>query len=104
MKNEPGEFIERGGAPPLSVMLALLLAFLPAALVLVMSGFVKGKDVPSVILLGECVFCLACCAISSFLLYRRKTIWAISAAVLLMAWNRAISFFFGCTAMLAGFH
>jgi len=41
---------------------------------------------------------VGCCFTASFLLFRRKTGWAIAVGVLFLLLNGAISFFLGCVA------
>jgi hypothetical protein len=45
-----------------------------------------------------CVLSVACCFVSSFMLFARRTGLAILAGVLFLILNGFIAFFFGCTA------
>jgi hypothetical protein len=85
-----------------SPALALTLAFLPAALALAF-GMTSGQDGPPRAVLWEiCAVGVACCFTSSFLLFRRKTGWAIALGIVFLLLNAAISFFVGCVAVLQG--
>jgi hypothetical protein len=86
-----------------SPLIALLLGFTPAAiLIALVSGL--GRDlsgsVQNEMLWIACAASIACCIISSALLFRRRTGAAIAGAVLLLLLNAFIAFFFGCCASL----
>ncbi|HXT40972.1 MAG TPA: hypothetical protein VN887_13255 [Candidatus Angelobacter sp.] len=81
---------------------ALMLAFLPATLALAI-GMTSGQSgPPRGVLWAVCVVSVASCFTSSFLLFRRKTGWAIAVGILFLLLNAAISFFVGCVALLQG--
>jgi len=104
MKNALSEPAEWKTPSTLLIMLALILAFLPSAIVFVMFAFFKGRDVPAWVLFGEYLFSLACCSAPSLLLLRRHPIVATAVALLFIPINLIVAFFFGCTAMLAASH
>jgi Mg/Co/Ni transporter MgtE len=92
--------------PKRSPLIALLLGFTPAAiLIAVFSG--AGQKVPradqNTVLWGACVISIICCFVSSSLLLRRRADGAVAGAVLLMFLNGFIAFFFGCCASI-NFH
>ena len=64
-------------------------------------AYAQKRNLSTELLVVQCVFSLSCCFLASFLLVLRKTILAIVTGVLLMLLNGAISFFFGCTALLS---
>jgi len=85
-----------------SPALALVLAFLPAALVLVI-GTTSGQNGPRAgVLWSISAVSAMCCFVSSFMLVRRKTGWAIVLGILFLLLNMGISFFVGCVALLKG--
>src|SRR5450631_944139 len=89
--------------PKGSPLVALLLGFTPAAiLIAIFSGFGRGLSgsAQNEMLWFGCVTSIACCFISSALLFRRGTGGAIAGALLLMLLNGFIAFFFGCCASL----
>lgn len=88
--------------PKRSLAPALVLAFLPAALVLVV-GMIGGQSgPPRAVIWSVCAVCLVCCLISSFLLFRRRTGWAIVGGIVFLLLNGFISFFVGCVAVVKG--
>jgi len=81
---------------------ALVLAFLPAAIVLIV-GALGGQSGPAqAVIWAVCAVCLASCFVSSFLLFRRKTGWWIVGGIVFLLLNLAISLFAGCAAVLKG--
>jgi hypothetical protein len=98
MNDQPTAPAEKTKSPAL----ALTLAFLPATMALAF-GLTSGQDGPSrAVLWSLCAVSLACCFSSSFMLFRRKTGWAIAVGILFLLLNAAISFFVGCVALLQG--
>jgi len=85
-----------GKSPPL----ALVLAFVPGAILLTLLGVsaAVGKDLTIPLLWTASIVSVGCCFTASFLLFRRKTGRAIAAGVLFLLLNGAISFFLGCVA------
>lgn len=79
-------------------VVALLLAFLPAAMLLSMIALL-GQHVSSGLLVAASLISLVCCFVSSFMLFRRQTALAIVAAVLFLLLNGAIALFFGCASL-----
>ncbi len=79
---------------------ALVLAFAPAAVFLTLLGMsaASGKNLTIPSLWAACVVSLICCFTSSFLLFRRKTGWAIAAGFFFLLLNGVMSFFLGCVA------
>jgi len=79
---------------------ALVLAFLPAVLVLTF-GMSSGQNGPSrSVLWAVCGVSVVCCFTSAFLLFRRRTGWAIVLGILFLLLNSAISLFVGCVAAM----
>ncbi len=88
--------------PSKSPVFALVLAFLPAALVLAI-GTTSGQNGPRAgVLWSISAVSAVCCFASSFMLVRRKTGWAIALGILFLLLNMGISFFVGCVAVLKG--
>jgi len=88
--------------PKKSPALALTIGFIPAVLSLLV-GTLSGQNGPKPEVLWPLFFVfLTCCFTSSFLLFRRKTGWAIAGGLLLLLLNGAISFFTGCLAIIGG--
>jgi len=83
-----------------SPALALVLAFVPGAILLTLLGVsaAVGKDLTIPLLWTASNVSVGCCFTASFLLFRRKTGWAIAVGVLFLLLNGAISFFLGCVA------
>ena len=86
--------------------LALPLAFLPSVLLIGGLSVFATNQAPQVfqtpVFLGIlCVVCIACCFTASILMFRRKTALAIVFGILFLLLNAAISFFFGCAAVLS---
>ena len=79
---------------------ALVLAFAPAVVFLTLLGIsaASGKNLTIPALWMACMASVICCFASSFLLFRRKTGWAIAAGIFFLFLNGAISFFLGCVA------
>jgi hypothetical protein len=101
MRTQPTEPTENNETSVTKIILALSSALLPSVFVIGMFAFFKGRNVPSVVLVGECILCLACCAVPSLLLFRRHPTLALVIALIFIPLNGIISFFFGCTAVLA---
>lgn len=85
---------------------ALPLAFLPSVLLLGGLSVLATNQAPQVfqspVFLGVlCVVSIACCFTASILMFRRKTVLAIVFGILFLLLNAAISFFFGCAAVLS---
>jgi hypothetical protein len=102
MENIPNEPQKSKSSP----LIALLLGFTPAAILIAVFGGV-GLKLPSseqnVFLWVACIVSIVCCFISSAMLFRRRTGGAIAGAFLLMLLNAFIAFFFGCCASI-NFH
>jgi hypothetical protein len=81
---------------------ALLLGFLPAALVLVVLTFGGQRGPPRVVIWLLGAVTVTCCFGSSFLLFRRRTSWAIVGGIALLLMNGFITLFLGCVALLQG--
>src|SRR5438132_14288493 len=85
-----------------SPALALVLGFAPAALLLAIMTM-SGQNGPHGNVLWPAFGVSAvCCFTSSFMLFRRKSGWAIAGGLLLLLFNGAISLFTGCMALLSG--
>jgi hypothetical protein len=81
-------------------VIALVLAFLPAAFLLSMEHIYANRRATTAELVWASVLSLVFCITSSLLLFTRKRIWAILLGVLLLLLNLAIAFFLGCVAVL----
>ena len=86
--------------------LALPLAFLPSGLLLGGLSVLTTNQAPQVfqsaVFLGIlCIVCIVCCFTASVLMFQRKTVLAIVFGILFLLLNAAISFFFGCAAVLS---
>ena len=79
---------------------ALTLAFLPSVMVLSIIPFAKNNHPSAAFLIVCCVISIICCFTSSFMLFRRGTGLAIFGGILFLLLNAAVSFFFGCGAIL----
>ena len=79
-----------------------MLAFLPAALVLAIGTTSGQNGLSALVLWSISAVSMICCFVSSFMMVRRKTGWAIALGILLLLLNVAISFFVGCVAVLKG--
>jgi hypothetical protein len=82
--------------------LPLLLAFTPAAIVLLLLSIQPADKSLAAFCVPAAIVSIACCAISSVMLFRRKTTQAIVGGVLLCLLNVAITAGLGCAALLAG--
>jgi amino acid transporter len=89
-----------------SPALALVLAFLPAAIFLWFSQG-PGRNAPqhevrrhTAMLLGaSSVVSFVCCFVSAFMLFARRTALAMGVAVVFLILNFLIAFFLGCIAL-----
>ena len=91
-----------------SVPFALLLAFIPSPCVLAAFGVFASESNAEFVnpwlpwaAIFLAVVCVCCCFISSFILFRRKTVLTILIGVLFLLINGMISLFFGCVAVLS---
>jgi hypothetical protein len=100
----PDEMNQKPRGKPLSALmiaLALVVALLPSVLVYAMFAFFKGRNVPTLVLLAECLFSLGCSSAPAILVIRRYPALAVVVAALFIPLNCLIAFFFGCTAVLS---
>jgi hypothetical protein len=99
MQNNPPE----PQKPKSSPLIALLLGFTPAAILIAVVNGV-GQKVPNAeqnkFLWVACIVSIICCFVSSAMLFERRTGGAIAGAFLLMFLNAFIAFFFGCCASI----
>jgi hypothetical protein len=77
-------------------IIALFLAFTPAALLLGLFSF--KPNVGPAGLKNACILSAICCFVSSFMLFSRRTSLAILAGVGFFILNGLIAFFLGCAA------
>jgi len=86
--------------PKSSPAFVLALGFAPAAVFLALLGMsaASGKNLTIPSLWAACIVSVICCFTSSFLLFRRKTGWAVAAGFFFLLLNGAISFYLGCVA------
>ena len=82
-------------------MLALPLALMPSVLLLILFTFFGRGNPPAILFFALCGVSIVCCFASAILLFRRNTLLAILFGVLFLLLNGAISFFFGCAAILS---
>jgi len=96
MNEEPN--IIPPGEPEKSVFLglALLVAFLPSLIFLVLLKKVLNHPIPSLVPI-LCVVTVICCFASSFLLLPRRPILATFVALLFLVLNVVVSVFIGCS-------
>jgi hypothetical protein len=99
MENNLNEPPKPKGTPAIALFLGFTPAVILIALVGGMGRNVSGSE-QNVLLWLACLASVACCFISSVMLFRRGTGGAIAGAVLLMLLNVFIAFFFGCCASL----
>jgi hypothetical protein len=92
-----------------SPALGLILAFVPS--VIVLSTITFGADsllkktpdaTGRVILWAACFASVVCCFVASFVLFRRKTAYAVFGGIVFLFLNAVISFLFGCAASWHG--
>jgi predicted permease len=83
-----------------SPALALLLAFLPSAMILAILPFARNTNPSTALLIAGFVISVVCCFTSSFMLFRRGTGLAIFGGIIFLLLNGVVSFFFGCGAIL----
>ena len=77
----------------------LFLAFVPSALILFIIQLRVGDDRG---FLGIAfVLSVICCFASSFMLFRRGTVWSIVFGVIFLLLNLLISVFLGCVSLIA---
>jgi hypothetical protein len=98
------EINQRLGGKSLSafrIALALVIAFLPAVLICLMFTTFRGRNVPTLVIVAEGLFSLACCSAPSLLVMRRHPMLALLIALLFIPINGLIAFCFGCNAMLS---
>ena len=81
-------------------VVALLLGFLPTALVLAVVAIDKNPS--STLLILGAIGTLVCCFGASLQLFRHSTALAVVAGVLLLLLNGALSLLLGCGAILSG--
>jgi hypothetical protein len=81
-----------------SPAVALLLAFLPTAIML--SLRVLRPNISNTMLIVACVVSVICCFVSSSMLFARRSGLAILAGLFFLLLNGLIAFFLGCVASL----
>jgi len=83
-----------------SFVFGLLLAFAPAAMLLGLFTCATAyfwANWPWEMVLVPCLVSVACCLVSSFMLFSRRTGLAIAIAAVFLILNGLIAFFFGCS-------
>src|SRR5580692_9994075 len=83
-------------------VLGLFLAFVPALIILFLKDVVILGTHQGGLFWSACGMSVVCCFVSSFLLFRHNTGWAILFGFLFLLLNLAISFLLGCGAILSG--
>jgi hypothetical protein len=95
MNNKITEPPEKKNSSTSKIVLALVLAFVPAIILLATSpDFFRRNPMPLVA--GVFLVSVGCCFTSSFLLFRHKSTWAIVVGILFLLLNLLISFCLGC--------
>jgi hypothetical protein len=96
-------------APAGSPAKALLLAFAPAALLLVIITVAAtplagafSDNMSRAIFIAASIASLVCCFLSSRMLFSRRTTGAVAGAIALILLNGFVAFAFGCAALLVG--
>ena len=87
--------------PRKPIALPLILAFVPAALSLVIFGLNLDKHQMAAFCVPAAIVSLGCCFASSFLLFRRKTSAAIVTGILFILLNLVVTIGLGCAPILA---
>ncbi len=88
---------------------ALIIGFLPAIFVLLaitmgasgISDHMSNEESRALLWLAS-IASVACCIVSSVMLFKRKTGAAVAGAIMFLLLNAFLSFFFGCCASLVG--
>lgn len=96
-QNQPNE-PEKMERPSGLAILGLFLAFVPSLLMLSLQ---QSNRYGASGLGTACVISIICCFTSAFLLIRHNTWWAILIGLVFILINLAISFLFGCVAVLS---
>jgi len=86
--------------PPNRLVLALILAFVPAMIVLLLVTLQLPEKQLSVVCVPAALVSVGCCVASSFLLFRRSTTTTLVVGVLLAVLNALITLGLGCAALL----
>jgi hypothetical protein len=100
MDNDPNQQPEPDNQDdvPKPSMLGLVVAFLPAAMLLGLNTFKLNISQGSLMI--PCILSVGCCFVSSALLFPRRTALAIIAGLFLLVINGFIAFLFGCMATI----
>jgi hypothetical protein len=83
-----------------SPALALILAFLPSAMLLVLLPALNQSQPPTWLFILCCGVSVVCCFSASFMLFSRRTGLATFGGVIFLLLNAFVSFLFGCGALL----
>jgi hypothetical protein len=86
------------------VLVALLLAFLPAVAAVGLFGGYAQSSPPTRLLVAVVILAILCCFTSSFILFRSNSGWVLLLGLLFMVLNGGISFFLGCAAFTGSIH
>jgi len=86
--------------PPRRLALALILAFTPATIALLLIGLKLPDKQLAIACLPAALVSIGCCVGSSFLLFRRSTTVTLVMGILLAMMNAFITLGLGCAALL----
>ena len=87
--------------PKKPVALPVILAFVPSALGLALIGGANAlKDQIGPLCIGAAVISIVCCAVSSTMIIRHNTTWAIVSGIFIALLNLAIIAGLGCAALV----
>jgi hypothetical protein len=99
MSDEPDQTEPKGSEKKTSAY-AFPLAFVPSLLLVGFFSLFSRGNPPAILLAILCLISIACCFISSFLLFRRNKVLATIFGLIFLLLNGLISFFFGCAMIL----
>lgn len=87
--------------PKKSPTFALVLAFVPAALSMIIVGINPSKGPTFALFVVNALVSMVCCITASFMLFTSKRGWAIAIGILMMLLNFGIALSSGCLAVLS---
>jgi hypothetical protein len=99
-QEQPAKTAENRATP----LLALTVGFLPSGFILLFLAIGRVWDFSAylkIVLFSMAALSLLCCAISSTMLFHRRTAASICGGLLLLIFNTMIALFLGCTASVS---